>query len=376
MPGSASHRPRRRPPGHGPRGHTHTPRLTAGPHELIAEGATQPVLCLLQSGERRGGPMDPLQAISLFVARGKYFFGALSNVGCSVEEFCACDSADILFNVEEVMGKALVPQGNGVSISEPVKVRTYFEDKGGMFRTSLSHKGVLAVCSLCKGFVVQLTRLKDNKQVEFKIENESHIGFYDDKILLLTLGGPLRESRVKCVFNNPNVCTFQNIKDSKRIRRCPDVSSLNKTMMLYYISIENHIVSYDLITKKQGEIITNWVPKTVISSTGINVKARAVFQGKNSRLYSLNDHNETEIIGAEFYGGLIEDVIPYGRIPEDLTRSGFRFGKSIKIQNLVIDVRTPIEFECNYSIIRIYKDIFLLYDSTQFRWVLVRIVVD
>ena len=83
--------------------------------------------------------------ISLFVSNRKDFFREEACIGCLIAYYCACDDVDTLFDVGTVMKQRLIDVGEGVKMSEPVKVER--ELLGG-FRASvfISHKGMLAIC--------------------------------------------------------------------------------------------------------------------------------------------------------------------------------------------------------------------------------------
>ena len=79
--------------------------------------------------------------------------------------------------------------------------------------TSLSHQGILAICTHSDNdYIIQFTVMYTDKQVEVKIEEESLVSFYNDMILLLTWEKPLRETRLENVFDSPTIEMFKEIE--------------------------------------------------------------------------------------------------------------------------------------------------------------------
>ena len=121
--------------------------------------------------------------ISLFVSNGKRFFKEQACINCSIDKFCACDGADVLFDIDGVMRKEPVDVGQGVKMTEPIKVEKGLLT-GEFIYASLSHQGILGIYA--NRNIVQFTDLNDNKKVEIEVGNFTLAGFYDESVLLLT----------------------------------------------------------------------------------------------------------------------------------------------------------------------------------------------
>ena len=85
-------------------------------------------------------------SVALFIAEREGFFREKACINCSVDEYCACDGADVLFDIEGVMKKELVDVGQGVKMTEPIEVKKGLMT-GNSIYASLSHNGILAICA-------------------------------------------------------------------------------------------------------------------------------------------------------------------------------------------------------------------------------------
>ena len=83
--------------------------------------------------------------ISLFISNRKGFFKENACIDCSIDKYCAFEGADILFDVDNVMRKELIDVGEGVKMTEPIKVENGLLT-GLCVYGSLSYRGILAIC--------------------------------------------------------------------------------------------------------------------------------------------------------------------------------------------------------------------------------------
>ena len=128
------------------------------------------------------------RCVALFISGRKGFFKERTCINCSIDEFCACDGADVLFDLDRVMRKELVDVGQGVKMTEPIEVKKGLMT-GNCIYASLSHNGIIAIG--VNWNTVQLTDLNTNRQVEMNVERYSLVGFYDTMLLLLIYWNPL-----------------------------------------------------------------------------------------------------------------------------------------------------------------------------------------
>ena len=59
--------------------------------------------------------------VALFIAGRERFFKEKACINCSIDRYCACDGADMLFDVDSVIRKKLIDVGQGVKMTEPIK---------------------------------------------------------------------------------------------------------------------------------------------------------------------------------------------------------------------------------------------------------------
>ena len=76
--------------------------------------------------------------IALFVVGREGFFKEKACINCPVDCYCACKSADILFDIDSVLVQSLIDVGQGVAMSEPLKVERRLMTGDNIY-ASLSH---------------------------------------------------------------------------------------------------------------------------------------------------------------------------------------------------------------------------------------------
>ena len=313
------------------------------------------------------------RCVALFISRRKGFFREEACIDCSIDEYCACDGADVLFDVDSVMRQRLINLGDGVKISEPIKVDRKLLT-GNNINVSLSHKGILAIC--LDQHTLQFTDLNNSRQVEMRVEFESLIGFYDCKILLLTLLKPLREATVEKVFDNPTLKTFEIIKRTKYPWPTADVSLLHKRRILYYRTRNYKLFSFNVDTRENIKINVRRNVDYIISVTGISCDVKTVFQDYDNRhTYTLNNDNLLIEVSGEVGYGEVTTLLSSTSNPKDIENAVFKYRCELIKDENEIDTSSQIMFKGEYSVVRVYRDIFLAYDWIA-KWILLRIIVS
>ena len=128
------------------------------------------------------------------------FFDTPFWIDCEIDDYCAFPGAYSILGVDRVYEKKLVDVGGGIMMSKLVVVKKELRTKGSTFYISLSHQGILAICSCDDGYTIQFTDILNDRQVEMKVENSTNAAFYDDNVILLTYWETPREAVVKDVF--------------------------------------------------------------------------------------------------------------------------------------------------------------------------------
>lgn len=300
-------------------------------------------------------------------------FGEHTHINCSIAEFCACEGANNLFDIEEVMRQKHIDLGEGIMISEPLNVDRWLLTGGDIF-ASLSHQGILAICAYSGGNNIQFTNLYSSMQVEMDIEDNSLVGFYDNMALLLTEGRPLREGTVKSIFENPSIERFREIEGTNNVNPLTDVSLLHVRRILYYPTKDQKLFSFNADTRAITEINIGKNVVSIASFTGINCGVQTVFGSDDIHTYTLNMNN---IVTKVNDGRLcfLRTIFPSASNANNITNAVFKHLCVLKKNDKDIDTSNIIKFNGN-SVIRVYKDIFLTYEERTNSWVLFRLIIS
>ena len=311
------------------------------------------------------------RCVALFISGRRGFFREEACINCPVEEFCACDGADVLFDIDSVMRKELVDVGQGVKMSESVKVERGLLT-GNNTCASLSHDGVLAICA---DRAIQFADLNANKQVQMNADNYSLIGFYDGNALLLTWGEALREATVGDVFERPTIETFKEVEGTSDAIPFTDVSLLQERRVLYYYNAYYRLFAFDVDTRVSTEIDIGKKVCDIASCTGIDCGTKTVFRDCcDDCTYIWNNDNTVTRVN-EDQGYSLTALFPSASNPGDIANTVFKYGEILVKNDNVINRNEPAEFARHGSVTRVYRDIFLCYDHDTSSWVLLRFAV-
>lgn len=297
-------------------------------------------------------------------------------INTTVDKFRAFFSVEDVFDIEKVMERELIDVGQEVKMSEPLKVEKSLMT-GDYIRTSLSHNGVLAICVYSgRSYTIQFTDLENGKQVKMEVENTTLVGFYDSMALLLTQEKRLREATVESVFKNPSIEIFKIIEGTHNAYPGTDVSLLQKTRVLYYNTRNDRLFFFNVDTRKDERIFVFQKIWTMGSLTGIDCGIKALFKSENTynyNTYALNmDDSETKVVKKQY--NEFTTVFPSTTNSKNIKDAVFKYDSNLVKGKKKIDTSKLIKFG-GYSVVRIYKDIFLAYDYSSKSWVLIRILV-
>ena len=202
-----------------------------------------------------------------YVASEEDFFDAPRCIDCSIEEYCAFPNADRVLEVDRVYEKKLIDIGEGVMISEPVMVEKGLRMGEDTFFASLSHQGILAIYSCGR---VQFTNLRNGKQADVEVEDWSNVAFYDNRVILLTRGKPLREATVDDVFNEQDVSVFKRIGDVDDVYHSTDTSLLHSRRVLCYASMKDILYEFNVDTRVNKRMEIEQEVRAISSLMGID----------------------------------------------------------------------------------------------------------
>ena len=301
--------------------------------------------------------------------------GILGRTSDRAPEFRAMEGVERAFDVDGVMEKRLVDVGEGVLVSEPVIVEEGFKVRKNGFYSSLSAKGVLAIHLWDKYRIVQFTNLLADGEVEVIVSSWTIIAFYDDNVILLTSGKPLRKAAVEDVFRMPHVSTFEKIGDVDKVTPRTDTSLVHLKRVLCYVSRDYIPYEYNVDTQENRRLDIPQRVSSFASLMGTDCGVKAVFEdfpaGCTHTLHW--DNTITHLYDSR--GGELSSLFASSSSPWDLSKALLRYGSYLIKGSNKIKLAQPVSLEEDYSITRICNDIFLLYDNNIRRWVLCRIIV-
>ena len=308
-----------------------------------------------------------------------YFLNEIKNFDCSyhintsIENFRAFPLVEKIFHIERKDSKCLCDK---ITILSQVDAGLGLRKGNNMF-VSLSHQGILAIFSKEGKNVVQFTDLNIAKQVEIEVENTSLVGFYDDKAIFLTLNKPLREAPVNDIFKNSDVSILKKVEGIEEVNPYTDVSLLNDTRLLYYTSRSRQLYFFDVDKRENKKIGDDKRIWSIASLTGINCGVEAVFHNFDDH-YLYVFHKDLHIFGIskEKQERSLTTVFPPNNAPGNFRMAIFKFCDNLIKDNKKIKEGEGIKLENFYSIVRIYKDVFLMFNTSTKSWVICRIVVS
>ena len=291
-------------------------------------------------------------------------------INTTVRKFTAFPFVDRAFNIERVMRKKLVNVGERVRISKPVKVERELVTGYNIY-ASLSHQGVLAIYDGRN--IVQFANVNNYRQAKINVESTSITGFYDNNMLLLTYGKPLREAIVEKVFGNPNIEMFKEIEGTGDVRPYTDVSLLQERRVLYYPTTNGKLFAFNVDTRTNTEINVGRNVWNIASLTGIDSGVKAVFRSDDNCAYTLNmDDTVTQV--AKRQSGSLTTLLFSTSNPKSFKDAVFVYGDYLVKDEKEMGTSRLITFHGD-SMVRVYRDIFLTCVKETRSWVLVRVVV-
>ena len=320
-----------------------------------------------------------MKAVALFLTLTRHALATPALVDCPVDDFCAYPCADELAGIDEAMRARSIDIGFGVKMGSPHKLD--YKLRGGSYiYSSLSHEGIFAVSSLVgERKAVQLTNMLSGNQCEFNVEGTTNIGFYDSNMLVLTYRKPIRRCSVSSMFEKPDISTLERVGEIDKVSCYTDVSLLHTRRVLYYTSSGCLPYKYNIDTGQNKRVLDGKKVWPFGSVTGINTNTKTIFReyGNGNHVFGLKkDGKLSEILSNDpIY--CLTFILPSSSDPTDLRKALkiYSNGRAYIKENECVSLDIPIKFEGGLSIVRIYRDIFLMFDDNSESWVLTRIVV-
>ena len=290
----------------------------------------------------------------------------------TIDMFKAFSSVEKVFDIEEVMKKELIDVGEGVKMTEPLKVEKGLITGGSIF-ASLSHQGILAVCT--DKNTLQFTDLNNGRQVNMKVEDKTLAGFYDAMILLLTYDRPQREATVGSVFNNSTVETFKEIEGTDDVWPYTDVTLLHIRRVLYYPTISDRLFSFNVDTRENKEIDVGKRVNYIASFTSIDCDMKVVFQDDDDKYIYILNNDDTITKVDEIQDKYPTTIFPPMSNSKNIKNAVFKYDNVLFKDGNKLYTSNFITFDWYPSVIRIYRDVFLAFDDDAKSWYILRITV-
>ena len=100
-----------------------------------------------------------------------------------------------------------------------------------------------------------------------------------------------------------------------------------------------------------------------------------VFKDYDNKItYSLNkDNSVSELCG--WQSDDLTTILPLSSDPADVRKAALKYWDYLMYRGKEVEFSTPFRFERFLSVIRIYRDVFLLYDENTKSWILTRIII-
>ena len=190
----------------------------------------------------------------------------------------------------------------------------------------------------------------------------------------MTWGKPLRGATVGEVFDNSKITTFREIEGTGNVNPYTDVSLLQERRVLYYFTTNGKLFAFNVDDRTNTEIDVGGKVLSVTSFTGIDCGVKIVFKSNDDNCtYTLN-MDDTVTLVAEKQEYPLAALLPSTSNPKSVRDAVLMYGWNIVKDGRKIDTTHLIRFDW-YSMVRVYKDIFLVYDKGTKSWVLIRILV-
>ena len=307
------------------------------------------------------------------------------------------DKAGKTFKVDDIMKQDLIDVGENVMMTKPIKFDIESWEDDIVVSAAISHNGILASevisqspqfpkdesSNFCFTFgshklenALKVIDLCGNRNVKVENCNDMSIGFYDDKIVLIT-EGKILQCIVDELFSTPIKTKFEEIKSGVVGNYKTDMSLLHWTRNIYYFGLSTGffwgISIYNVDSKLNAILDLGTSVNSIISVTGINIGSPLVYS-QGGCIYKWEKENILEYKLPTVINN-ISVLFPSHSNPYDLSLSVFsnstvyvRNGKELSTDK----VAKYNEITCP---IRVYKDVFLTYNSADKYWSLMRIVV-
>ena len=151
-------------------------------------------------------------------------------------------------------------------------------------------------------------------------------------------------------------------------------SLFHSKRVLYYTSTQWIPYEYNVDTRENNRIQIGQKVRRFSSLMGIDCRVRIVFQDDNKYTYILNWNNEVIPLYENKEEDLTSLFVSTTHL-RDLLKCVLKYDSYFVKEEKQIKFTQPVKLDWCYSIVRVYKDVFMLYDMNMRKWVLSRIII-
>lgn len=323
-------------------------------------------------------------------------FNHSSKIDASIDEFGAFPPVEGVFGVGRVMEQELVVISEEIKIFKLVKVDRVWRS-GSYIHARVSLNGTLCLYmrsdndngSSCSNHqmnsgrndnnndnkhTLQFINTSTNKGVIINVEESSSVAFYNEKAILLTFRKYPRESNVEDLFQARNLSTFKNVGDVK-VDPHTDTSVTHSTRWLYYNSVDGVLYKYNVDTKENVQLDIGHQVWSSASLLGVDVGVRCIFRDRKDRCTYALDEDSSVAKLCKKEGNRVKSFFAHSSDPYSLESGMTVYERCLRKNDVKHPLGKQLNFGCDDSIVRLYKDVFMFYDYRQSQWVVSRVVV-
>lgn len=311
------------------------------------------------------------------------------SINCFPNNYKAYNGVQYMDKIRHVLTNPLSVLDNKIKVSEPV-VFDLLKRPNGMYG-ALSHNGTLAVYSELDEEdvperdikVVEFVNLNNWAHTIFPVEDETNIGFCNDRVIFITKYKKLRDCPEMTLFRKKKKPVLNILDSEVPISVSCDVSLIESTKVLYYLISGYKLYKYNIEKPKKSKKLVQENIYNMLQLTGIYGFGLAAYtyqwQIEYSAFHSIAAIGKHVTIPSVFLerDNRVNLAIPCCFKKNKAKKALLRYNDG------KFSLSSPERFELipNVSIpyqspfIRLYRDIFLIYDSNKKEYLIVRIVL-
>ena len=286
-----------------------------------------------------------------------------------IVNFSAFPNAEKMKYIKDSYKEDLINISENIKISKPV----VFERPGFASDdcyASISHNGILAFSyRIATGYSLQFVDLLSERARSVEMDKAVLIGFYNDEAVLIRQGCPLSVIKVDSFFDPMGYPAFEDVTEVQCGNTVSDVTRLNKTRRLYFKGNEDAaLYVYNVDTKECSNVESQSV-SSFIETTGIDLGFNTLMSlDAGGAVFGIKEDNSVVSVGGNVPDGA-SVIIPSSKKPDDIDRW-------FTVSGFVPQTNTEfMKFGNTISLVRVWRDVFMVYDETRANWVFMRIIV-